>query len=65
MQLLIEIDDGHHVSREKVEVYKASSYRIEPEVHPDGEERNTMLSLDGELIEYGTIQVSDMYRRSV
>ena len=57
LQLLIDIDTGDHAGRENVEVYKASSYRIDPFVHPEGgEERNSMLSLDGELVEYGTIQ---------
>lgn len=52
MQLLLAVEDGSHVKHPKVEVYKASSYRLEPLTDKG------IFSLDGEVVEYGPIQAS-------
>jgi diacylglycerol kinase family enzyme len=53
LQLLLAVEDGSHVNHEKVKVYKALSYRLEPSDTTRG-----LFSLDGELVEYGPIQAS-------
>lgn len=56
LQLLIDIDAGDHVKHDKVEVYKALAYRIEPEIQDNGP--MGLYSLDGELVPYGRIQAA-------
>ena len=53
LQLLIDIDDGSHVNRTKVEVYKAVAYRNEPDLSTN---KQGLYSLDGEKVDYGPIQ---------
>lgn len=55
LQLLLAVEDGSHVNHEKVKVYKALSYRLEP-----GDTTRGIFSLDGEVVEYGPIQASVM-----
>jgi len=50
LQLLVEVDTGDHVKRAAVEVYKAHSYCLEPDMAQKG-----IYSLDGEVVEYGPI----------
>lgn len=52
LQLLLGIEDGSHIDHPKVEVYKASAYRLEPLTEKG------IFSLDGEVVEYGPIQAS-------
>lgn len=58
LQLLIDIDAGDHVKHDKVEVFKALAYRIEPETEDNG--LMGLYSLDGELVPYGPIQAAVM-----
>jgi hypothetical protein len=48
--LLLMMDDGNHINHSRVEVYKATKFRLEPKT-PKG-----IYSLDGEVVEYGPIQ---------
>lgn len=52
LQMLLAIEDGSHVDHPRVQVYKASAYRLEPLTEKG------IFSLDGEVVEYGPIQAS-------
>jgi sphingosine kinase len=52
LKLLLGIEDGSHMDHPNVDVYKASSYRLEPRTEKG------IFSLDGEVVEYGPIQAS-------
>lgn len=52
LDLLIGMDEGKHFNNPKIKVYKAKAYRLEPLTDKG------ILSLDGEVIEYGPIQAS-------
>jgi sphingosine kinase len=51
LQLLIDVDNGDHVKHVNVEVFKASSYCLEPA----RDSNDGVYSLDGEVIEYGPV----------
>lgn len=50
LSLLLMMDDGNHINHSKVEVYKATKFRLEPKT------TKGIYSLDGEVVEYGPIQ---------
>lgn len=53
LRLLIAMDTGDHVKHPRVETYKCTAYRIEPD-HDTS--TGGLYTLDGESVEYGPIQ---------